>query len=1199
MPSGTINLTTTSTNDITARIEWSESNVNIANNTSDVTVNMIVRMNASWYATTGSGYFSVTCDGQSYSNDHWVSFASGTHEYTVLSHTFTVTHSADGSKTASIVCVNCYVAGTTGLSKTTGSGNAVLTTIARASQPTCPSTGTFGSTIKITTNRASSSFTHTLTFAMGSSHSTSVTGVGADYTWTIPAGWADVIPEGSSVTLTVTCTTYNGSTNIGSKTCSSTISIPSSWAPSASISISRGGTVGDNNVILKGLTTVTLTCSGTATTGSSISSYKWSGGSTATSASITASTASVGSTTYTCTVTDRRGKTASSSYTVTVVDPASSFTCADSVSFGSALAVSITRKKSTFTHTVRYRINTTYTTDQTGKTTSDSFTVPTNWSNAIPSSTSTTMAVTVYTYNGSTQIGTASKNVTVNIPSSWAPSVSISTSYADMGTNNEIISLVTTATLTASASASTGTSISSYSWSGGAVSGTGATKTHKAGAPGTYTYTVTATDSRGRTGSKSVTITFVDGTSSFTVPSSVNFGSALAVSITRMKSSFTHTVKYQISSDYTKSTTGVGTSDSYTIPNSWAASVPNASSINLTVTVTTYSGSTSLGGSIKRVTVNVPSSWVPTIGSISATPINGFNGLYLKGVSKATIAVSSGAASTGATIVSYKYAGNNISGTNSSTSTSNSKSTDILATIGTNTYTVTITDSRGRTGTKTIDIEVLNYSKPSIRETVGRYTSGGVADNFGDHGRIIIAGSYTNITGNTWTITAKYKKRLYSTYTTVNTWTEQTGAIALNSDLFVADVDSAYDCWVEIVDAVGFRAEAHTTMSTGRAVMDYYKDRVIGVFSTASETLREEMGNPETLFFSNAANNIFNGYSYIPNKLSGDGRENDWFRLNDVSAAHLLGNVAGGNIPSNMDLNDYVYPGTYWVSSNSTAQTISNLPSSGIAGQLLVIASTGGRGGNNNWAYLRQEFHPYHIGDGTLTHNCYYVRYGETGNGTTYTWKSWQKIEPFTNNKISGTIETVTDGFKGGFLELVNMGSSVGHGGYIDFHYNNSSADYTARIIESVSGRINIASASQGFSALTVANNLVWNNGNALRSLGGWTGNVNVSSGSVTNLYSYTFPEEGQWFLVSDIRWTTDANSTYNHYLTLYDSNGSAIGDRYVRNSMSAGGGSCLVWIISVATAQLGRYIRLRAYQGTGATRTASYSFQLFKLRSV
>lgn len=42
-----------------------------------------------------------------------------------------------------------------------------------------------------------------------------------------------------------------------------------------------------------------------------------------------------------------------------------------------------------------------------------------------------------------------------------------------------------------------------------------------------------------------------------------------------------------------------------------------------------------------------------------------------------------------------------------------------------------------------------------------------------------------------------------------------------------------------------------------------------------------------------------------------------------------------------------------------------------------------------------------------------------------------------------------------GFIEM-NPGSGAGHGGYIDFHYNGSSEDYTSRIIEDESGVIDV-----------------------------------------------------------------------------------------------------------------------------------------------
>ena len=39
--------------------------------------------------------------------------------------------------------------------------------------------------------------------------------------------------------------------------------------------------------------------------------------------------------------------------------------------------------------------------------------------------------------------------------------------------------------------------------------------------------------------------------------------------------------------------------------------------------------------------------------------------------------------------------------------------------------------------------------------------------------------------------------------------------------------------------------------------------------------------------------------------------------------------------------------------------------------------------------------------------------------------------------------------------------TSVNHGGYIDFHYNNSTSDYTSRIIEDTQGRLNFIASNK------------------------------------------------------------------------------------------------------------------------------------------
>lgn len=109
------------------------------------------------------------------------------------------------------------------------SASYTLPTIPRASVPTAsPNPRKIwqgGAPLTVYTNRKSSSFTHTVTISCGSWSATQ-TGVGASTEFNIPyivgAQFAD---NTNYATLTVSCTTYNGSTNIGTKTCSVTLQI--------------------------------------------------------------------------------------------------------------------------------------------------------------------------------------------------------------------------------------------------------------------------------------------------------------------------------------------------------------------------------------------------------------------------------------------------------------------------------------------------------------------------------------------------------------------------------------------------------------------------------------------------------------------------------------------------------------------------------------------------------------------------------------------------------------------------------------------------------------------------------------------------------------------------------------------------------------------------------------------------------------
>ena len=65
-------------------------------------------------------------------------------------------------------------------------------------------------------------------------------------------------------------------------------------------------------------------------------------------------------------------------------------------------------------------------------------------------------------------------------------------------------------------------------------------------------------------------------------------------------------------------------------------------------------------------------------------------------------------------------------------------------------------------------------------------------------------------------------------------------------------------------------------------------------------------------------------------------------------------------------------------------------------------------------------------------------------------------IQTQLNGKASSSHKHTGETIEPICIELKGMSTSVGHGGYIDFHYNNSSEDYTSRIIESENGVLSI-----------------------------------------------------------------------------------------------------------------------------------------------
>lgn len=157
-------------------------------------------------------------------------------------------HNSDGTK--SISAYIDFVQGGSDMhvsSTASGAQTITLSTIPRASVPTVSkSTADAGSQITVYTNKKAS-FTHTITYSIGSASGTIGTGIVDSVNWTIPKELLKQFTTTATGSCTISCTTYNGNTKIGdAKTCTLNISVPTDAYPSASIS-----SIVENNTYVK------------------------------------------------------------------------------------------------------------------------------------------------------------------------------------------------------------------------------------------------------------------------------------------------------------------------------------------------------------------------------------------------------------------------------------------------------------------------------------------------------------------------------------------------------------------------------------------------------------------------------------------------------------------------------------------------------------------------------------------------------------------------------------------------------------------------------------------------------------------------------------------------------------------------------------------------------------------------------------
>lgn len=201
-------------------------------------------------------------------------------------------------------------------------------------------------------------------------------------------------------------------------------------------------------------------------------------------------------------------------------------------------------------------------------------------------------------------------------------------------------------------------------------------------------------------------------------------GSAMTININRKNSAFKHTVKYNFGALSGTIATNIDTSVSWTPPLNLATAMPNKTSDWGNITVETYSGSSKIGTATCRLTLNVPDSVKPTLGSITLTDSNAAvknllntANTFAEIVSDIKVAFNSATGVQGSTITDYHA---EIVNKNQSTSDNNGN-LGLMKWNGSAQVKAWVTDSRGRSSNAvTTDITVLEYFLPTLTFTAIR-----------------------------------------------------------------------------------------------------------------------------------------------------------------------------------------------------------------------------------------------------------------------------------------------------------------------------------------------------------------------------------------------------------------------------------------------------------------------------------------------
>lgn len=318
---------------------------------------------------------------------------------------------------------------------------------------------------------------------------------------------------------------------------------------------------------------------------------------------------------------------------------------------------------------------------------------------------------------------------------------------------------------------------------------------------------------------------------------SVQLGQEMEISITKASDSFTSTVGWSCGTQQgTITEKSESTEFQWTPPLSLAEVEPTKEAAAITLTVTTYRGTTEVGTRSVTIQCPVPETIVPTM---SVTVLDGSGhteryGGYIQGKSKVRV-VTAAAGVYGSEITQIAVECGAITAIGADVT---------IVPDSSGTIRITATDSRGRRASDTRQIPVLAYSAPVVELTeLYRCDENGVDQRDGTSGKVVFSARCTSLGGkNRIHYSVRVRQRGQGTVTETGLpQHENAASLTGAAGIFAAGIDRDYEVSIQVTDSFSVAESAVRVLSVAFALMDFNRNGKavgIGTRATENETLR-------------------------------------------------------------------------------------------------------------------------------------------------------------------------------------------------------------------------------------------------------------------------------------------------------------------------------------------------------------------------